>query len=81
MKPTEIGSTHKAQEQPLKRKMLNIPHYHRIPDSNGKLQTNLRLPAELVHKLDQVVPRGFRSRFVQHLLEAELSKHLEVPQK
>ncbi|MEC7220331.1 MAG: hypothetical protein VXY74_11620 [SAR324 cluster bacterium] len=61
--------------------MLNIPHYHRIPDSNGKLQTNLRLPAELVHKLDQVVPRGFRSRFVQHLLEAELSKHLEVPQK
>ena len=43
-------------------------------------QASLTL-AELVHKLDQVVPRGFRSRFVQHLLEAELSEHLEVPQK
>ena len=81
MKPTEIGSTHEAQKQLLQVKNAEHPDYHRIPDSNGKLQTNLRLPAELVHKLDQVVPRGFRSRFVQHLLEAELSKHLEVPQK
>ncbi len=52
--------------------MLNLSNFSRTPDSRGCYQTNLRLSAQLVEKLDSIVPRGKRTAFVEEALRREL---------